>query len=91
MQTGLLLGAAMLLTFEVARAGSRTAAAALVVQALLWLHVDAAFEGPRLVRFTEAHGIVAADLVAFAAVAAAAWAWRRAARSASAVPTRRDP
>jgi len=77
---GLCLAAAMLLTSAVAWSGVRLAAVALVLQAVVWLQVDAAFEGPRLVRFSLDHGFVMADLVAVAAVGVAVLAWRRAGR-----------
>ncbi len=77
MLTGLLLAAAMFLTFLAAWAGSHLAALALLLEAAVWLRIDVAFEGPHLVRVTEDHSLVAADLVAVAAVIGAAVAWPR--------------
>jgi hypothetical protein len=75
--TGLCLLGSMVLTGAIAWRGVRAAGIALVLQAAVWTRVDKAFEGPHLVSVAPSHGVVAADLVAAAAVAFAAWAWLR--------------
>lgn len=77
MLIGVVLALVMAATFAAAWAGSRAAAIALVLEAAVWLRVDVAFEGPHVLRVTERHGLVLADLVALAAFAAAVLAWRR--------------
>jgi hypothetical protein len=72
-----LLAAAMLATLGWAWCGSRVAMVLLLIEAVVWLHIDARFEGPTLLWVTHDHGLVLADLVAVAAVAGAAAAWRR--------------
>ena len=72
-----LLAAAMLATFAWAWRGSRVAMALLGLEAIVWLRLDAEFEGPKLLPVTHNHGVVLADLVAFAAIAGAVAAWRR--------------
>jgi hypothetical protein len=52
--------------------GDRTTAAVLALEGLVWLVLDKWFEGPTLMRFTEDHGLVLADLVGLAAIFGAA-------------------
>jgi hypothetical protein len=52
--------------------GDRPAAAVLALEGVAWLIADKWFEGPTLVRVSENHGLVLADLVGFAAIFAAA-------------------
>jgi hypothetical protein len=52
--------------------GDRPAAAVLALEGVAWLIVDKWFEGPTLVRISENHGLVLADLVGFAAILGAA-------------------
>jgi len=57
--------------------GDRSAAALLVLESVVWLYVDKLYEGPKLIRFGHHHGLVLADLVAFAALGLAALCVRR--------------
>jgi hypothetical protein len=52
--------------------GDRPAAAVLALEGVAWLIADKWFEGPTLVRISENHGLVLADLVGFAAILVAA-------------------
>ena len=52
--------------------GDRPAAAVLALEGVAWLIADKWFEGPTLVRLSENHGLVLADLVGFAALFGAA-------------------
>ena len=52
--------------------GDRPAAVVLALEGVAWLIVDKWFEGPTLVRISENHGLVLADLVGFAAICVAA-------------------
>jgi hypothetical protein len=52
--------------------GDRPAAVVLGLEGVVWLIVDKWFEGPTLVRVSENHGLVLADLVGFAAIVGAA-------------------
>ncbi|MEJ7628558.1 MAG: hypothetical protein WKF54_03095 [Nocardioidaceae bacterium] len=54
-----------------ALSGETAAAVVLLLLAVAWLGADADFEGPILFRLSQHHGVVAADLVAFVAIAIA--------------------
>ena len=56
------LGAAMVIS-AVLGARQRLAAAVLALLSFVWLLVDEAFEGPRLLLVTTNHGLVSSDLV----------------------------
>jgi hypothetical protein len=48
--------------------GDRPAAVVLALEGVAWLILDKWFEGPTLIRVSENHGLVLADLVGFAAI-----------------------
>jgi hypothetical protein len=62
----------MLGTAVAAWRGDRPAAAVLAFEGALWLVLDKWFEGPTLMRFSDDHGLVLADLVGLAAIFGAA-------------------
>jgi hypothetical protein len=72
MLVGVLLFIIMVGTAIPAWRGDRPAAALLVLESAVWLYVDKWYEGPHLIRFSHQHGLVLADLVAFAALFVAA-------------------
>jgi hypothetical protein len=72
MVLGVPLFVLMLGTAVPAWLGDRSAAVALAVEGVMWLIVDKWFEGPTLVRVSENHGLVLADLVGLAALFGAA-------------------
>lgn len=56
-------------------AGDTVMLAAALCLVVVWLRVDRYFEGPVLVRVTEDHGLVVADLFGLAVAAVAAGGW----------------
>jgi Na+-transporting methylmalonyl-CoA/oxaloacetate decarboxylase beta subunit len=68
----LVLAVMIFLSVRTAR-GSRVSALLLIPVSLLWLLVNAPFEGPTLVVISWSHGITGSDLLSAGALALAAW------------------
>jgi len=66
---------ALAITTVRSAAGDAVMLVAALCLAVVWLRVDSLFEGPVLVRFSEDHGLVVADLFGLAVAVAAGAGW----------------
>jgi hypothetical protein len=47
----------------------------LALLSIVWLSADQNFEGPTLIKFSQYHGLVLADLVGIAGLGISVWLW----------------
>lgn len=66
---------ALAITSVRSAAGDAVMLVAALCLVVVWLRVDSLFEGPVLVRFSEGHGLVVADLFGLAVAVAAVGGW----------------